>query len=852
MKNINWQKWLGFLCPLIFIALSIAYFRPVLLDQKLAQNDIINYIGGAKELKDFRAQSVEETYWTNSMFGGMPTYQLGAKYKNDFIAKLHRFLQPIPRPASFLFLLLTGFFILSWTLTKRWDYALMGSLFFAFSSYFFIITEAGHNSKVQAIAYFAPLTAGILLLYRKKYFTGFVLTTIFMALEVYTNHVQMTYYLFLGMLVYIPFQLYESIKKREISSFIIASSTAVFAVLLALLMNSGRLYTTYEYNKETIRGKSALIQEEKTSSGEGLTYDYITAWSYGVLETFNLMVPNFMGGKTSSEASQLKNFRREASAQFKSQEEANRVYSYLTPSTYWGDQPFTSGPAYQGAVVVFLFFLGLIVVPGKHKWWLLTATFLSFLLAWGKNIPSITHFLVDYFPLYDKFRAVSSALVIAEFAIPILSLLAVFYFLKDSPSESKKKSLLIAGGGTLLLLMVFYAFGPVLFSFLSQSETLALQNPGTSPVIYSLAEALKKDRIFVFRQDVLRSLLFVSLVVAALAVYTFGVLKRKDVVLVALGLLSLTDLWGVNKRYLNDDNFVKSYILDEAFPTKATPELKSLAQKNSVTSRMFSTLPINSELAKIKEQDPSVYRVFNTILSPFNETNTSYFHHSIGGYHGAKLRSIQDLADQYLSVKINFEVLNMLNTKYILLNEGGINTITNPEANGNAWFVENLKITANDKAEFLALDSVNTKKTALVSSDVDLKSSDFQSADSTQSIQLIQYKPNHLTYEVNSNKKGLAVFSEIYYPKGWKAYISPSAGEKEKAIDILPVNYLLRGALLPKGSYFVDFYFDPDEVKIGNRLNLIFHVIAFISILIALFFAYRKKEFQFSETSEND
>lgn len=847
MKNKNL---LFSLLALVFFALvAIFYCTPVFSGKALVQPDIVNYLGSAKEMQTFQEKTNENMYWSDAMFGGMPTYQTGAQYDFDVIKSIDRLIRFLPRPADYIFLLFTGFFILGITLFKNWKYALAGSVFFAVGAYFFIIIAAGHNAKVHTIAYFAPLVAGILLLYRKKYILGFLVTTFFMALELQANHIQMTFYLFLVMLIYAIIQAYDSFKKKEIPHFLKASALVLVATVLALGLNAPRLLSTYEYSKETTRGKSDMTLLRTNESG--LEKEYITQWSYGKLETLNLFIPNFYGGASSGGEEQLKNYistlqnMQYSLGEDEFNQQAFQMLVNQSRSPYWGDQPGTSGPAYQGAVVVFLFVLGLFLVRGKYakyKWWLLSATILSIFLAWGKNFSFLTDLFIDYFPMYDKFRAVSSILVMAEFTMPLLAMFTLFVFFKDeSDQEKRKKILLFAGAGVLVFTLMLYLFGGSLFSFQNEFDQMLSEqflglikqyNPNALGIwsnhINELSKAIVEDRIALFKADTLRTFIFVAITFAVLLAYQTNVLKNKTIAICIITLAALFDGLTVNKRYLNDDNFISKQYVDNPFPTKMSPRLESEANINNHVMRIAYQVPINNTLNQIKEKDKTHYRVYNETLGTFNEATTSYFVNSLGGYHAAKLGRYQDIIDVYLSNdpkmqehgikdstgKIN--IFNMLNTKYFVfgsVNEHEINQ--NPQTLGNAWFTSNIKWVNNANEEILAIKDINPKTTTILNKEKSNEDLPNFKADSLATIKLTNYSPTKLSYESNSKTPQLAVFSEIYYPHGWKAFVDG------KEIEIHKANYFLRSIPVESGQHKIEFIFEPEVISTGKIISIV-------------------------------
>ena len=853
---------------LLFVVIALVYCAPILSGKSVIQPDIINYKGSAQEMLNYQDKTNENVYWSDAMFGGMPTYQTGAKYDFDVIKSIDSVIRFLPRPADYIFLLFAGFFILGLTVFKKWKYALVGAIFFSFGSYYFELIAAGHNGKLHTIGYFAPLIAGILLLYRKKYISGFVLTTLFMGLQLQANHIQMTFYLFLAMLVFAIVQFIDSIKKKELPDFLKSSALVVVAVIIAAGLNANRLMSTYEYSKETTRGKSEMTLLKKNSNG--LDHDYITQWSYGKLETLNLFIPNLMGGGSQTNPEDLKNYTSELqNTQYSvGEDEFNQqVFQAVASqprSAYWGDQPGTSGPAYQGAVVVFLFIIGLFMVRGKfstYKKWLVGATLLSFVLAWGKNLPFITNLFIDYFPMYDKFRAVSSILVIAEFTMPFLAILTLYYFFNsDEKDEFKKKVLYIAGGSTVTILVILYLFGGMIFPFSSPDEKLMTEqligqiqqaNPNAvglwDGLIKRLDEALILDRIAMFKADTLRTLLFVVLTLGLMIAYLFKVIKKPAIVVFAIGALALIDGYTVNKRYLNDDNFVSKYIVDNPFPTEMSPRLQSEAQNNNNVAQIAYKIPLNSLLSNIAKQDKSHFRVYNTALSTFNEAGTSYFVPSIGGYHAAKLGKYQDVIDIYFSQNPELKqygikdetglinVLNMLNTKYIIHGDPTEPKVQqNPTAQGSAWFASNIKWTENANDEILAINSTPVNNTVILRKDLVNNKNLNVSPDTASKIELVDYSPMKMTYKSSSSTDQIAVFSEIYYPHGWTATIDG------KEIPIEKANYVLRAVPVQKGNHTIVMEFKPQVISTGNMIVIISNILLLIVVVGGVYLGYKK------------
>lgn len=800
----------------LFVLISIAYFNPLLSGKKLYQGDITNFKGMAKEVQDFRKDNNgEEPYWTNSMFGGMPTYQISVIYNYDWVKSLDKLIRFLPHPAGYLFLYFISFYFMMVLLGNDWRISLLGALAFGLSTYFIIILEAGHNAKAHAIAYFPMITAGIILTLRKKYLLGGIITALFMALEINANHFQMTYYLGLLILILGALYLYEAIKQKTIVAFSNSIIVLLFAVILAFGANATKLLTTYEYTKYSTRGPSELtIDNKKLDKTDGLDKGYVTQWSYGVWESFNLLIPNFMGGASGQDLGEDSNL---ANA-LKGKTHPTQIKQFVSRApTYWGEQPFTSGPAYIGAIVIFLFVLGLFIVDGKMKWWLLGGTIMSLALSWGKNFMPLTDIMLDYFPMYDKFRAVASIQVIAEFTMPFLAVLALKeWFFGDKNFEIKQKSLLysfaVTGGVTLMFLL----FGSYLFDFTGLGDDRYAQ--------MGILDALIDDRISMMQSDSFRSLAFIT--VSALLLFLF--LKKKISMNIAVGLIAffvLMDLGGVDKRYLNNENFVSKRKVDFPFPmTNADKEIL---------------------------KDKSIYRVYNASVATMSNSSTSYYHQSVGGYHGAKLKRYQELWDMQVAQN-NQQVLNMLNVKYFIIpNQDKLQVQINPMANGNAWFVDGVKFVNNADEEMQSLTGFNSRVEAIIdkkfesiiknvghsvnnngSEDNDVVTLNL---DNSASIELTHYQANEIRYTSTNDNDGLAVFSEIHYPKGWHATIDG------KKTDISRANYILRALWIPKGKHEIVFKFQPEIVAIGDKIMLGSNILLFGLLFLGLFFGLRNK-----------
>lgn len=795
MKNSVRALFVHFFVLVIFVAASVAYFNPILQGKAIFQSDIVQFTGMAKEQNDFRQRTGEEPYWTDGAFGGMPTYQLGAYYPNNYVKKLDNLIRFLPRPADYLFLYLIGFYILLCCLKVDYRLALLGALAFGFSTYMIIILGAGHNAKAHALGYMPILLGGIILVFRKKYLWGFVLTAVAMALEVQANHYQMTYYFMLLVLVLGIAYLVDAVRKGKLKHYFISVGILLMAVVLGIAANATSLMGTKEYADWSTRGKSQLTINPDGSPKEntnGLSKEYITHYSYGIVESLNLLVPRLFGGSNSEDLGTESKTYTYLTEQGLSRSKALEFTSGLP--LYWGDQPGVSGPAYIGAIIFFLFVLGLFLVKGKAKWWLLGGTIFSLLLSWGKNFGLLTDFMIDYFPLYDKFRAVSSIQVILELCAPVMAVLGLVEVLKPSVENKKKlnalKASLLIVAGLCVALLVFKG----MFSFTGQSDEAYRKYFGDQVVTM-----IKLDREAVYTHDVFRSLIYVLL--AALAIWAY--LKERikhNLLLIALGALVVFDLVGIDLRYVNKEDFVPMRQMDKPF------------QETAVDQQI--------------KKDTTVYRVYDP-TEGLNGARTSYFHKSIGGYHAAKPAGIQDLFDFHI-YRNNVRVLSMLNVKYIIQQDkdGKQYPALNPYANGNAWFVDRLLPVTNANAEIKALDSLDVKNEAVINTKnfPNINRFEFQK-DSTASIVLTHYEPNHLIYKSSNPNPGVGVFSEMYYADGWDAYLD---GVKKPYFE---VNYVLRAMDIPSGNHTIEFKFEPKLVQTGSKITLASSIILILIIM---------------------
>jgi len=789
---------------LVFIITALLYFHPVLKGEKLSQSDITQHIGMAKEVNDYRTTTGSEPYWAESAFSGMPTYQIGTYFPHDYLSHLDRLIRFLPRPADYLFLYFLGFYILLLAFKVDWKLAIVGSLAFGFSTYLMIIFGAGHNAKAHAIAYMPLVLAGVIYVFKKQYLLGSTLTGLATALEIKANHPQMTYYLLFAIFILGIIELIEAIKKKKITQFASQSLLIIIAMLLAVGVNSTRLMATKEYSDFSTRGNTALTINSDGTPKEvtsGLSKDYITQFSYGISETFNLLIPRYMGGGTVERLDKNSStYKHVSSIAGPRQAEGfiKQVY------TYWGDQIIVEAPAYVGAVIIFLFFLGAFLVKGKFKYWLLATTVFSIAMSWGRNFEVLTNFFIDYVPLYNKFRAVSSFQVIAELCFPLLGILAIKEFfsskiLKEQKQEALKKAFYVTGG--LIFIGLFYAVAFSPFEGLRDANYAQYEG---------LLDAVKADRQSMLYSDSFRSLTLISLSFGILWLFSKQRINKTKAI-IGFSLLILFDLVQVNLRYVNEDDFKQARKIDKPF-TASNADLQIL-------------------------RDKTHYRVANFAGDPFQDGRTSYFHKSIGGYHAAKMGRYQDLIEFQLQ-KQNMQIFNMLNVKYFIipLDNGKEEAQQNPDANGNAWFVNEVQYVKTANEEIKALDSLNTKKVAILK---DHNSYGFEDSrkydiDSLATIKLTKYSLNVLSYESFSNQNGFAVFSEIYYKDGWNAYID---GELKPHLN---VNYVLRGLEIPAGKHSIEFRFEPKVIQTGSTISLLSYV--FLLLIPLGWFFYDKNK----------
>ena len=821
MNNIFKNKqFLGILFVIItFAAITLIYFSPILEGKRIKQHDIEMFKGMSQEINQFREETGEQSLWTNSMFGGMPAWNIGVKQNSNLMNHINKILNlGFPHPIGSVFISMLGFFILLLVLDCKIWISFIGALAYGFTSYLFIVIGAGHNSKAVAMAYMAPVIAGIIMTYKGKYLWGAVLTAIALALEIRAGHIQITYYLFIIVLIYIIVELIDAVRNKRFNVFFKASSFLAVAAILAVLTSTIPLYANYEFGKETMRGKPVLT-ENSGNQTRGLDRDYVTQWSYGIGETWSLMIPNAKGGASAYIGNDNPALEK-ASPRFRSTIAQNNAY--------WGDQPGTSGPVYVGAIVCFLFVLGLFVVKGKIKWVLLIATILSILLSWGKNFMGFTDFFLDYFPMYNKFRAVSMTLVIAEVCMPILAFLALAEIIRNPECLKKNKIYLyISFGLTAGLCLLFYIIPDVFFNFLSQGEAaqFAQLSTGKDGAIYqALATELEKVRMAIFQKDAIRSFLFITIAAIILLININGKLKN-NAAFAILAALVVFDMFPINKRYLNNDNFID----------------KRRAEKPFVMS------DIDKQILQDKELN---YRVMDLTKNTFNDASTSYYHKSIGGYHGAKLRRYQDVIDHYLGgnkVGSNgfWNVLNMLNTKYLIYPQGNKPAANiNPDAFGNAWIVSDIKWVATPNEEIAAIENTDVKKTAIINDEFKNVINEFKPSNSLGTIRLDSYKPNELIYSFNSSKDELVVFSEIWTSKGWTLWIDG------KESPLIRADYILRAAVIPAGNHEIMMRYEPKIWKVGNTIQFISSLILILGLITAIVISIKAKRQQLIADSQ--
>ena len=771
---------------IFFIITAVLFFSPVLKGKKILQNDIVQYSGMSKELKDYRSNYEKETYWVNNAFSGMPTYQLGAKYPHNYIKKLDLLIRFLPRPADYLFLYFIGFYFLMLSLKIEYRLAVLGALSFGFSTYLIIIIGAGHNAKAHAISYMPFVLGSIIYVVRKKYIIGFILTAIFLGLQLTANHFQMTYYLMFIVIVMAVWFVVKCIKENDRVHLIKTIVVLFTSLVFSLLMNSSNILTTMEYSKESTRGNSSSLTinsdgSPKENFSKGLDREYITQWSYGVFESLNLFIPKIVGGGSSEKLDSNSSFYQILRKSGYSPLESNQIVK--NSPTYWGNQPFVEAPAYVGIAVFFLFVFSVFLYKGNHRSWLLASIILSLLLSFGKNFSFLTDLFISYFPIYDKFRAVSSIQVILELCIPIMAILGLSSLFSDKiMTKSKIRALNFTGMVFLLILIVLYLIkGFLPFSGISDQY-----------MDETIVEALIEDRKEIYVSQLLKSFIFISIIFSLIFLFIKEKLK-KNYFIVSLAIIISTDLILFSKNYVNDENFVDAVNVENPYNL--------------------------DEVYKSIIDDKSDYRVLDLTE---NSTKPNYFFNSINGYHAAKLGRYNDVMDFYLN-KNHLNTLSMLNTKYIIFNQEGEKQIFKNEfSSGSAWFVkENINVFDDDQ-EIKSLDTLNYKEISV--------SQSFESKkyyNNTSSIVVAEKKSDYIRYDVSSDDTGLIIFSEIFYPKGWKAYIN------DQEVTVERFNYILRGLEVPKGKHRLEFVFDPTIVKLSSNISL-FSTLGFVFIILVM------------------
>lgn len=807
---------------LSFLALAFIYCAPVMQGKTLLGHDLESWNYMAKETMDYNARGEGQTFWTNSMFGGMPNYQIAAPMgQYNVLSYVRNALGAFPFPVSTIFMYLLGAYILLLCFRINKWIAAIGAVALGFVSYNFIILVAGHVTKANVIGYMMPLVGSVYLLFRGNKWAGAILTALFLALAIMANHVQILYYTLFIVLIFGLIELVYAIRGKQLRNYMTSVGLGICALLIAVGLNAPGLASTYQYSKATMRGESnGLSNENKSAAGHGLDKDYITAWSYGVDESMTLLVPDFKGGASGGTLSA----NSETAQKLKAMGVPNieeTMKDFQLP-LYWGTQPFTSGPVYLGAIVCFLFVLGLFLVEKRTKWWLVSVTVLTLMLAWGHNFMPLTDFFIDYVPMYNKFRTVSMILVATCLCMGLLGMLGLKAFFDPELSREKAKrslkyALYITGGLALLFWIVPSLSG----SFVAQSDR---QLGGE----YSfLRDTLPADRMALLRHDALRSLIFIVLTFGVLWMYLVSKLKL-NMVYALLFVLVLADMWAINKRYLSDKDFT--------IQKKTRQQVQPSAADQYILN------------------DKSYYRVLDATVNIFNDARPAYFHKSIGGYHAAKLSRYQELIDYHLEGEIQmllaslkngkFEefpalmkqlgVLDMLNMKYLIYNPNA-QPLVNPEANGNAWFVDSYRLADNADEEIQVLGEIDTKREFVADKQFAAEISSIQDRDTTATILLKSYAPNRLVYDVNTQSDQVAVFSEIYYKDGWNAYVN---GQK---VPYFRANYLLRAMPLKAGRYEVEFRFEPSVVSTSMMVSLISSVLLILLAGVAFYFGYWKK-----------
>lgn len=816
MKKLFLLSYTHIIAVILFVLISYIYFLPQLQNEVLHQSDVINYKGMSKEIFEYREQFNKEPLWTSRPFCGMPSYLISIKHPGNQLRFLRDTLFIGKPPASYMIMALIGFYIALLIFGLNPWLSMAGAMAYGLSTFFIIFFEAGHNTKIQAIGLIPIVISSFYMIYRKSLWLGLVMAGIFLGFQIYINHPQMVYYTAIAIFLYILFEFIYSLKNKEFPSFIKKTVLLLIPILLAVGCNISSLWTTYEYSKYSTRSKSDLIIDEKNQTS-GLDKDYATEWSYGIDETLTILIPNFKGGasygKLSTNSMTYKVLKQNNIPN------AKKIIKQM--HLYHGDQLFTSGPIYFGAIIIFLFFIGAFLVNGPIKKWLVSIVIIAILFSWGKNFMFLTDLLMDYLPGYNKFRDVKMIMVIAMFAMPLLGFLGLKQIIsreiiKDDVLKILKRTFFICEA--LLLFLVLF---PGIFDFSASTDT---QLPDW------LIEAVKTDRKILLRNDAFRSFIFIF--IGATAIWLFLKEKLKtNYLIIIIGLLILIDLWTVDKRYVNNEQFVKQKAIKEPF------------------------ILTEADNYILMDKDPD-YRVLNLTVSPFQDASTCYFHKSLGGYHGAKMKRYQELIEIRLYNEIQqlintfnnkdntiislnnalmeLNVMNMLNTKYIIYNKNA-RPLYNIHSNGSVWFVDSLIVAEDANEEIEILNQINTKKIAVTDKIFSNIFSDFVfKANDSASIKLTYFLPNNITYNSYSSTDQLAVFSEIYYPKGWNAYIDG------KLHDYFRVNYVLRGMIIPAGEHNIEFKFEPESHFLGSKISFASSLILVIMLIGVILNEYLK------------
>ena len=855
---MNFKKILPHIIAVVaFIVVSLVFFSPVMEGKKLFQSDMAQFDGASKELHDYEKASGEGANWANAMFSGMPSYQIAFPQSNNIFNTIAPPLTLWNRSfdAGIFFIMMLGFYVFMCSMGAKPLISAFSALIYALGSYNVIIITVGHITKAWAMAMIAPILAGMILVFKRKYISGIIIFTLSLGLQIYFNHIQITYYTLIAALILGITYLIYAIKEKQIKNFALSCGALIIAAVIAVMPNSSHLALNAEYAKHTMRGGSELTikaNDNANNNEKGLTIDYAYAWSYGVGETLTMLIPDFRGGGSSDNRweslaeNRLQEIQSTQPAQA-SHPQINQVINQYAGSTYWGEQPFTAGTVYFGAIVIFLSLLGFLLIKGAERWWLLFATIVSILMSWGSNFMILNEFLFNHLPLYNKFRTPSMILVIANVTLVITAFLGLKEFFNKEIDNNKKTTSLFISGGIVGGFCLLCALLPDLFaSFTSSQDSVFETMLGNSFI-----QALYEDRKSAFTSDALRSFIFIAIAFVSLFLFAKDKLKKEIIVIVIIGIASVIDLWQVDKRYISNDNYKKPYELE----IQSTPALETIK-------------------ADVEAKNINHYRVYNMAVNTFNDASTSFYVPSIGGYHGAKLQRYQDIISFHLTnpnyvqkdlndtsllktnqirqffytyqqqIKCpNLQVLNMLDTKYFILpvgQEGGT-AIENPEACGAAWFVENIKTVNTADEEILALNDFNPQYTAILNKEFasQLQNKDFSNADQQATITL-QESPNKnpdlKIYKTKSTTPQLCVFSEIYYKEGWKAYIDG------KEAPILRANYVLRALEVPAGEHTIELRCEPDTLKTFNIINLIGSILIVIFVIGAIALPFIKKK----------